>query len=205
MPADVFDIDVDSVVSMPTLIPIIYRYRFDADSIPIARHLVDDINIDIGTVPKSISTSIPIPIPTHVILLPLSRSPFRLTWFQFLVDSVNERHLVRLGATDPTDYARGACSMHFQVSRSATNQAKLQRSQTQIVIKGYSLGYYQGTPVGFDSIIVGEGTAMATILTRKYTYPVSSDCSLLLSAWINAPPLGVDGCDLFKTGPTLLL
>lgn len=39
-------------------------------------------------------------------------------WFQFLVDSVNERHLVRLGATDPTDYERGACSMHFQVSRS---------------------------------------------------------------------------------------
>ncbi|CAN0540508.1 unnamed protein product, partial [Scytosiphon promiscuus] len=49
--------------------------------------------------------------------------------FQFLVDSVNERHLVRLGATDPTDYTRGACSMHFQVRRPVTNHAKLQRSQ----------------------------------------------------------------------------
>ena len=35
---------------------------------------------------------------------------------QFLVDSVNKRHLVRLGSTAESDFRRGNCSMSFQVS-----------------------------------------------------------------------------------------
>ncbi|CAM9526695.1 unnamed protein product, partial [Hapterophycus canaliculatus] len=37
--------------------------------------------------------------------------------WQFLVDSVNERHLVRLGATGERDYPRGSCSVHFEAPR----------------------------------------------------------------------------------------
>eukprot|EP00752_Nemacystus_decipiens_P010910 g9696.t1 len=45
--------------------------------------------------------------------------PLRGAWWEvkFLVDSVNKRHLVRLGATAERDFPRGSCSMHFQVSR----------------------------------------------------------------------------------------
>ncbi|CAM9801003.1 unnamed protein product [Ectocarpus fasciculatus] len=45
--------------------------------------------------------------------------PLAGAWWdvKFLVDSVNERHLVRLGATSERDYPRGNCSMHFEVPR----------------------------------------------------------------------------------------
>eukprot|EP00903_Cladosiphon_okamuranus_P010472 g9908.t1 len=45
--------------------------------------------------------------------------PLRGAWWEvkFLVDSVNRRHLVRLGATAERDFPTGSCSMNFQVSR----------------------------------------------------------------------------------------
>lgn len=49
-------------------------------------------------------------------MLPLSL--FLTNIQQFLVDSVHERHVVRLGATKPEDYSRGVSSMHFEASPS---------------------------------------------------------------------------------------
>ncbi|CAM9556932.1 unnamed protein product [Scytosiphon promiscuus] len=45
--------------------------------------------------------------------------PLEGAWWEmkFLVDSVNERHLVRLGATGERDYPLGSCSMHFEAPR----------------------------------------------------------------------------------------